>query len=167
MKFDSDSLSHRGIYRGKVLDNIDSMKKGRVKVEILGIFTGIEKEYLPWAVPGLPIFCGAGVGFGSFGVPAIDSWVWCFFEEGDHQQPVYFAEAPDGVHGFPAAGEDTYPNSRGWVTPAGHKLVLDDEGAITIYHKDGATVVLDTSSIILSVGSTSITMNGTTVNMGT
>ena len=149
MKFNPDNMLFPGIYRGKVLDNTDPDKLGKLKVEVLGVFTGIAKEYLPWAVPGLPVFCGAGSGYGWFGVPAVGSWVWCFFEDGDHQQPVYFAEAPDGVHGFPTEGESGYPDSRGWVTPAGHSFVFDDNGAITLTHKDGS--IIDIAELLLTL----------------
>jgi len=169
MKFDPASLSHNGIYRGEVLDNVDSTKTGKLKIEVLGIFTDIEKEYLPWAVPALPIFCGAGSGAGSFGVPAIGSWVWCFFEQGDHQQPVYFAEAPDGIHGFPVDGEKGYPDSRGWVTPVGHKFIFDDNGDVTIVHKDGSILTLSEDNINLSNGkntSIDLAMYTITLNVG-
>lgn len=165
MQYNPNNMKYTGIYRGKVLDNSDSEKLGRIKVEVVGIFSGITSAYLPWAVPGLPLFCGAGSGFGWFGVPAVGSWVWCFFEEGDYQQPVYFSEAPDGIHGFPT--DDGYPDSRGFVTPGGHSFVLDDNGAITVHHKDGASIVLSAERLVLSIGSTSITMDGTTVEIGT
>lgn len=154
MQYNPNNMKYTGIYRGKVLDNSDSEKLGRIKVEVVGIFSGITSAYLPWAVPGLPLFCGAGSGFGWFGVPAVGSWVWCFFEEGDYQQPVYFSEAPDGIHGFPT--DDGYPDSRGFVTPGGHSFVLDDNGDITIVHSGGAKATLSPTSAKLSMGDSSV-----------
>ncbi len=162
-----DSPRDYGIHRAIVLSTSDSTKKGKVKLNVFGLFDGIAHAYLPWAVPAHPIFCGSGSGglrSGWFGVPSVGSHVWCFFESGDIQQPVYFAEAPDGVHGFPTPGNASYPDARGFVTPAGHQFVIDDKvGSITIKHNSGALIQITDDDLTLSKSSATITIDSSGV----
>ena len=51
-----------GFYRGVVVDNADSSKYGRVKVNVFGVFDGIATEHIPWAKPAMPVYRGAGSG---------------------------------------------------------------------------------------------------------
>ena len=130
-----DSLKFEGIYRGKVVDNDDPDRFGRIKVQIFGVFDNIEVNDLPWAVPATSLFCGSGVEFGYFAVPEIDSYVWCFFEAEDLYQPVYFAEALDGVHGLSEERQVNYPHRRVIKTKNGIYLYIDDlEKEIKLYH---------------------------------
>ncbi len=158
-----DSLRQYGIYRAAVLSTSDSTKKGKVKLDVFGLFDGIPHRYLPWAVPGLPLFCGSGSGglrSGWFGVPSVGSHVWCFFEAGDIQQPVYFSEAPDGVNGFPTPGDASYPHARGFVTPAGHQFLIDDKtDMIKIEHNSGALISITDSAMTLSKSGATITID--------
>lgn len=82
-----------GFYRGVVVDTNDPKKSGRVKIRIYPMFTGVRDDDLPWA-----LFADPGMGgtnnVGSINVPAIGSHVFCFFENGDHRFPVFFAGAP-------------------------------------------------------------------------
>ncbi len=162
-----DSLKQFGIYRAEVLSNSDSTKKGKVKLNVFGLFDGIPHKYLPWAVPGLPLFSGSGSGglrSGWFGVPSVDSHVWCFFEAGDVQQPVYFAEAPNGTKGFPTPGDASYPHARGFVTPAGHQLLIDDKtDTIRIKHNSGASIQITDDDLTLSKSSATITIDSSGV----
>lgn len=174
MDIKKDQLKLNGIYIGKVVDNNDPNKYGRVKVNIHGLFDGIDTEQIPWAKPALPIFSGAGSGFGMFCVPEENSYVYCFFTDGDVYQPTYFAEAPTGVHGHPSTGDTNYPNRRGFKTKKGHIFYVDDEDdVIRIEHKDGHYIKLtSTETKIEKSGATitidssgNITIIGTTVNI--
>lgn len=174
-----------GIYRGKVLlTDVDAAdgKFGRIKVEVypmlLGTETaktllknangeqlqtiaeGIETDCLPWATPAFPLFEGAGNGYGCFSIPKVGSFVFVFFENGDIYQPVYFAEAADGVHGLPTERLTNYPNRKVMKTEQGITIELDDtdgEEEIKITHPAGATIQIDSSG--------NITITGTTVNI--
>jgi uncharacterized protein involved in type VI secretion and phage assembly len=139
------------MYRGLVVDDQDPSKKGRCKIRIMGIYDNIPDEALPWALYSDP-FMGGQVGFGGFIVPDIGSMVWCFFENGDHMQPVYFAGAPSALDIPPEAessshednrGDVSYPRSKVLRTKAGHVIEIDDtEGnaRITIIHKSGTQI---------------------------
>lgn len=113
-----------GNYRGTVTSNTDPLQKGRIQVKILPMFSGAAAADLPWAIPAMPLFCGAGVGKGALCIPDVGSWVWCFFEQGEFTQPVYFAEAGNGLTGVPDL--TSYPNRRVLYSAAGLKIIMDD-----------------------------------------
>lgn len=127
-----------GNYRSKVLSTTDPEQLGRIKVEVYPMMIGMETAkhldgiegiaiaQLPWAVPAPPLSSGAGVGYGSFAVPEVGSFVFVFFEEGDINQPVYFAEAPTSDHGLPSDRTTNYPNRKIVETSSGVKIIIDD-----------------------------------------
>jgi len=119
MTIDATSKLYPYNYRAKVLDTTDPLNLGRVKCEIypmlIGEVTarglvnieGVPLAALPWAAPAFPLFNGAKGEYGFFTVPEVGSYVWVFFEGGDIYQPVYFAEAGDGVQGLPTGRSAT------------------------------------------------------------
>lgn len=150
--------SYTGFYRGVVLDNNDPSKLGRIKVNIHGVFDGIDSEYLPWSVPAIPIGSGAGIGYGNSSIPEVGSYVFCFFESNDLYQPVYFAEAPDGVHGLPDERKTNYPYRKVFKTKNEIVIIIDDSSKeIYVNHPSGSFLKID--------GSGNITISGTTVNI--
>lgn len=126
------------MYRAKVLSTSDSEQLGRIKAEVYPMLIGkdtaqnfdgvegIDIEQIPWTVPAMPISSGAGNGFGSFSVPKVGSFIFVFFEEGDINQPVYFAEAPTKQYGLPASRLTNYPNRKVVETSSGVTIIIDD-----------------------------------------
>ena len=153
----NDNLKFTGMYRAKVLSNADSEQLGRIKAEIypmlIGKITaqnldgvdGVETEQIPWAVPAMPLSSGAGDGCGSFGVPKVGSFVFVFFEEGDINQPVYFAEAQTKQYGLPASRLTNYPNRKVVETASGVKIIIDDTTGHVIITGAGDVVVQGTN----------------------
>jgi len=129
------------MYRGKVEDNLDSSQLGRIKVRVYPMFAGVEDiTTLPWATPAMGLNVGAGDAFGTFCVPDIGSMVWIFFEMGDVYQPVYFAEATDGLKGMPTARvsgttPEDYPLVRVMRTQNGIQIKINDYNDTTD-HRD-------------------------------
>lgn len=153
MRLKRDTPKFKGRYRGEVIDNNDPNKLGRVKVNVFGIFDGIDPSCLPWAIPATSIFSGAGAGFGHFTVPEVNSYVWCFFEEGDMYQPVYFAEALDGVHGLPSERTTNYPSRKVLKAKNGIVIYIDDSAnEIKVEHPTGAYLKIDGSGNVTIVG---------------
>jgi hypothetical protein len=71
-----------GKYRGKVINNVDPMKMGRLMVAcpfVLG-------PAFNWAMPCLPF---AGMMEGFFMMPTIGANVWIEFEQGDPNRPIW------------------------------------------------------------------------------
>lgn len=128
-----------GFYRGKVVDVEDPYEKGRVKVEVFGVFDGLSPDELPWAILADP-FMGGQEELGGFIVPDLDSHVWVFFEEGDHTLPVYFAGAPARPHGPSEATNGDYPRNKVFKTKSGFVFEVDDtEGdtRLRVYQPSG------------------------------
>lgn len=148
------SFEYDGIYRGKVLSTADPNQVGRIKVQVLGVFgDDMKAADLPWAVPAQPIFCGSGSGFGQWAVPEVGSYVFVFFECNDVYQPVYFAEAPDKVHGQPTERTTNYPTRKILRTKAGIVLYIDDtDKVVKLTHPSGKSIQMDGSGNITIVG---------------
>ena len=160
MNIVQDGWKIGGFHRGLVRDNVDPKKQGRIKVCVPTLFEGIDSQYLPWAVPAMPFSFGGGAGSGTgcFCVPDIDTTVWVFFEGEDYNQPVYFAAAPDGVHGLPSDKDTNYPYRRVVKTASGIVLYVDDaDKEAKLLHPTGKYVKMD--------GSGNVTVNGANINL--
>jgi len=159
MNLKQDELKFFGNYRGKVVDNNDPNHLGRIKVNVFGVFDGIEVEELPWVVPAFPLFSGSGLDSGWFAIPSLNSYVWCFFEAGDHEQPVYFAEAPSGAYGIPGEAETNYPDRRVIKLSSGITFYIDNlDKEVKLSHPSGAYVLIDEDGNI-SISGTSVNIN--------
>lgn len=170
---EQDSTKFPYQYRGVVLDNNDPEQKGRVRIRVHSVFdSNIPVAKLPWAVPAQPIFSGSGSGFGHFAVPEVNSQVWVFFEGGDFNQPVYWAEAPTGVHGLPSERTTSYPNRRVVKTKAGLGVLIDDTTKeVRILHPSGKYIQMDSSGNVtisardVEITGTNITISGSKVEI--
>jgi hypothetical protein len=94
-----------GMYRGIVKDN--SGEKGQVKIFVPTIYPSEFENVptsLPWAEPAQSLFGGNFSSDGSTlntetgiaGWPKIGAFVWVFFDQGDHNFPIYFASCQAG-----------------------------------------------------------------------
>ena len=158
-----------GFYRGKVVDNNDPKQAGRIKIEVFGVFDGLNADHLPWAVMADPLMGGLGDN-GSIFVPNMDSHVFLFFEGGDHRHPVYFAGAPAIQDGEPDAPSESreegeYPNNKVFKTKAGITIEMDDsENSVRfkVKHPSGTNFEVDNDGdyTIEISGDGTFTING-------
>ena len=146
------NLKFNGIYRALVVSTADTEKLGRIRARVYPMFADIAAEYLPWAVPAMSIFTGAGldtsvtpnVSYGSFCVPDENTFVFVFFENGDPYQPVYFASAPTATYGLPASRETNYPARRVLRTLIGIEIYIDDTAnELKVSHPTGTWLKID------------------------
>lgn len=72
-----------GKYRGKVEDNDDPKKKGRILVSVSAVLGSNGRS---WAMPCVPY---AGRGVGLFAIPPKGTNVWVEFEGGDPDYPIW------------------------------------------------------------------------------
>jgi hypothetical protein len=73
-------------YKGKVVQRIDPLRLGRLKVRVFGVHSDdIKEEDLPWAWPTLPGSDQCGIWF----IPPLGSWVRIRFEEKDCEYPIW------------------------------------------------------------------------------
>lgn len=153
-----------GFWRGVVVDNNDPLRLGRVKVRVYPIFEGVLDEDLPWAEPAFSLS-------GMFFIPQVNSWVWCFFEQGDYHRPVYFAYSlpfsEEGAKyskgsqfsefgkGFGIVGEifdevgAEYPNAVVLRTPSGSWMKFRADGTVEIRSVNGSVVRINADGTML------------------
>ncbi len=163
----TDEKTHRfdDIYRAKVVNDglvdstnteklLDTEKRGRIQIRIEGVHSstnaenimdGIPDACLPWAEQCAPLMFGAfktkGVGVSC--VPAIGSFVYVFFLNGNFQKPVYFGAVLGSSDISPSLTKDNIVIK----TPGGHQIIINDktdEEKITISHVNGAKMVMNT-----------------------
>jgi len=110
-------------YIGKVVENEDILKKGRVKITIpeLGMDT-----------PDLALWCNARQGNG-ISIPAIGSYAEIYFINGEREKPVYLFPASEIIENIPK-------NYTGIVTE--HVLFEDPENKDQVIKYDSATKLL-------------------------
>jgi len=151
-----------GNYRGEVLSNEDPLKLGRIKVRIFPMLAGItDPALLPWAVPAMPLSSGAGEDFGTFCVPEVGANVWVFLEAGDIYQPVYFAEATDGVKGLPVGIIEDYPNTTVMETKTGIIIKINRKSGsedILVEHPSGSSIQFAKDGTLLMTTNTQINL---------
>lgn len=161
-----------GFYIGKVEENNDEEKRGRVQVRVVGIHTdevsddptvdGIPIEHLPWAEQCAPIFGGfsekkAGIQT----VPEIGSYVYVFFLNDDHNKPVYFGSVV-GSNDLNYIDDDNPDDISTIQTKSGHKLTIndkEDEESIILEEMNGNIVTINSDGILIEEA------NGNTITM--
>lgn len=148
-----DVPTFTGNYRGIVVNNQDPLQAGRCQVRIFSVYDDIPDEMLPWAQYADSFMQGSR-GSGGFFIPDNGMKVWCFFEAGDHMQPVFFAGAPsliDGPSNKAANERDVprygvqYTQNRVIRSPSGHLLEMDDtagDSRLRLTHKTGSQIIM-------------------------
>ena len=166
---ESQTFDFNGFYRGVVVENNDPKQAGRIKVNVFGVFDNIPVDNIPWAIMADPFMGGLGDNGSSF-IPEIDSHVFVFFENGDHEEPVYFAGAPaikDGEPDLPLESreEGEYPHNKVFKTKRGSYIEFDDtEDAvrIKIHHPSGTNREIDNDGNVIEtiVGDETVNFDG-------
>ncbi|MBD2490835.1 phage baseplate assembly protein V [Aulosira sp. FACHB-615] len=105
-----------GKYRGKVTQNVDPQKMGRIQVSVPSVLGG---GRFSWAMPCVP-YAGKNVGF--FVLPPIGANVWVEFEGGDPDYPIW-SGCFWGMGEVPT--EFALATKKGWKTES-ITLTLDD-----------------------------------------
>jgi len=154
-----------GMYRGLVTNNADDKNRGRIKLKVPAVFG--DEELSNWA---LPAFRSAGIDqakgsstegnqYGEFWPPEEGDGVLVVFENGDPNYPMYVGGwyARDELHGdfhIEGSGKNAKPPTRrGWITKAGHKIILEDkdgEQSILVSWTNGT----DTSNLLINKDAT-------------
>ena len=144
-KFDDDD---KGRWTGKVVDNDDPDKLGRVKIVVFGYYDELAEFALPWAVPDLGYIGGTN---GNFIVPEVGTFVRGYFDQGDIQKPIYdsiaFSEmtARNLMKNHLVNKLEDYP----------HKMVLletDQGDYMTLNRKDGETLFHHRTGLTITIG---------------
>lgn len=184
-----------GLYRGRVEDNRDPLKLGRVRVRVPMIHgikppNGVSTKGLPWATM---ISRSAGYNFGSFIVPEVGEYVFIMFEDKNRDKPVYFGSSfgtkttiakqygPDdggkwkGVKGkneVPIEAQRKIPSVKMvYKTRRGSKILFDTNPKsekIVIQDEKGQGMVIDTTSgkVIIQSTGIGIIIDGDAIHLG-
>jgi hypothetical protein len=151
-----------GVYRGNVEANLDPLQRGRVQVSVPEVFGD---GRMAWAEP-----CRgyAGNGVGDFALPPVGTATWIQFERGDPNFPVLAGVSWKSGES-PASGLEQIKMLK---TDAVTITVSDvpGGGGVTVEVKPPAVsmpmkLALTSSGIELSVGSSSIKLDGVSVNV--
>ncbi|WP_409473054.1 phage baseplate assembly protein V [Streptomyces sp. HC307] len=151
----SPSNRYLGKYRGRVVDNDDPLRIGRITVEVPDVLGG---EPSTWALPCLPF---TGPESGQFVVPPPGTGVWVEFEQGDPSFPVW-------TGCWWGAAEELPPDARRELranaankpvvvqTPLAHKLVMSDtpgtDEGILLQAKGGAYIRITEEAVVIATG---------------
>jgi uncharacterized protein involved in type VI secretion and phage assembly len=144
---------HYGKYRGTVTD-VDATTM-RVKVSVPDALPGVDAG---WAMPCVP-YAGPQVGF--LMLPEVGSGVWVEFEGGDVSYPVWTGCFWNGGD-IPSQASATV---KCIVTAAGSITFDNDQNSVTVADAQSNTVVLDSSGITSTSGSSSVAVGASGVNV--
>ncbi|MET9394036.1 phage baseplate assembly protein V [Streptomyces sp. NPDC006624] len=149
------SNRYLGKFRGRVVDNNDPLRIGRVTVEVPDV---LGDEPSTWALPCLPF---TGPESGQFAVPPPGAGVWVEFEQGDPSFPVWTgcwygaaAELPPDARRELQANTPHKPVVV--QTPQAHKVVLNDtpgaEQGILLQAQGGAYIRITKDAVVIATG---------------
>lgn len=151
---------------GVITDNADDEHRGRLKVKCQTLL-GADTEVPFWVEPLGGIMSSSG-GTGMLFLPEVGSTVELIFDMHDEEfddmpgerfllnpNPKWRPATHSDVNGpcpLPDALKADYPFTRGWVTKAGHQLVMNDKtGELIVKGAKGGTITLKADgSIVLS-----------------
>lgn len=133
----------QGWSKGKVVNNQDPKKKGRVKCLIPGMFEGDESS-LPWCYPKNGISVG-GATSGSFHVPKVGDELIIEFPYNDKNMPVYTGSwQTETNHPIQFDEDDSYGQSGGTVFGDNSWFKVNEkDGTFEYKHPSGAFIFID------------------------
>lgn len=127
--FEQSAGRFYSIYRGEVVDNVDSEGMGRIKVKLT--LLNDEPSLAQLAIPVMPF---GGPGYGFFFPPYVGDPVYILFEHGDPDTPYYMGGYWTSITGTtPLPTEISnrqQPTTRLIKTKIGHALIFEDEGPV-------------------------------------
>jgi len=157
-----------GKYRGKVEDNRDLQRQGRLQVSVPAVYG---EGRLAWALPCVP-YAGPQVGW--FALPPVGANIWVEFEGGDAEQPIWSGCFWGALEVLPAAAA-AGPDRKTFQTD-GISLQFDDSpgsGGVTLQVGDPIvqtplTLTMNADGIKLSMAqfSVALTAEGVSINDG-
>lgn len=148
-------------HKGTVLDNIDSKKLGRVKVQIEELLEGSSSE-LPWVYPNNPFGLGGKSDSSGFSVPEIGSELTIIFPYDDIYFPFYTGYWQSELNHQSVFDED-YPETYGFRDSSGNILQVNKtQKYMQITHSSGTVLKVDIvgNITITNPGDTTITTTG-------
>lgn len=147
------------IWIGRVVDNNDPKRLGRIKVEIPQLMEGLS-DY-PWVSPINPPALGGKSDSSYFAVPEVGSYVLITFPFEDIYHPMYIG-SPQIISTHQTLFDTSYPERYGFTDKTGNYWYVDKAtGDVMFNHKSGTQIRIDNSGnvTINVVQNESITIN--------
>lgn len=146
-----------GVYRGSVVDNLDPLQRGRVRVSVPAV---LGEGLSAWAEPCVP-YAGSGVGM-QF-IPPAGSAAWVAFDGGDPDYPVLLGctwtdgQAPGTVPGVHVVKTDNVTvELKDLSAGGGLSARVDPPGATLTITPTGITVAIGSAEVALTPASVSV-----------
>ena len=138
-----NNMKYYGFYRGQV---VQCLNNGFCRIKIPSILEPIENDIntLPIAEIAQTIGGGGDTNNGRFTYPSVNSIVWCFFEGGNLERPVYFATSNSKSIMWNNVSIPTHENTN----KGNDGKSVDPSGVLTQFNKTtiAQQVVLDKQS---------------------
>lgn len=145
-----------GKYRGKVVNNQDPQRLGRLQVSVPSVYGDVDNN---WAAPCVP-YAGSNVGI--YFMPPIGANIWVEFEGGDVDYPIW--SGCFWGEGIPSPSSG--PDQKVIKTPAGTLTLSDAPGNHSlVLETQGKKITLNPSTIEITFGSCSVTMTQNLVSV--
>ena len=156
-----------GNYRGTVRAHGDN---GYCKIFFPGIYDNSYETKnaisLPWAEPAQPLFAGGASGNGIFQYPDIGATVWGFFEGGNINRPVFFANTNNNKNKFVIGENSIQYNNVVIKLEANNNVSVTTTGTVTVTSPTitakATTAINVNAPIINAVATNAINVNATT-----
>jgi uncharacterized protein involved in type VI secretion and phage assembly len=148
-----------GKYRGKVENNVDPQRLGRIQVSCPSV---LGDGPISWARPSAP-YAGSGVGF--LAIPPIGANVWVEFEAGNTELPIWsgcFWEDSELPSEMGMAEKKVFKTDAATLTLSD---LPGPTGGVTIETKDGKKITMNAQSIEITDGKWSIKLTPGSVSI--
>lgn len=152
INFKATSLTGR-FFRGRVVDNNDPLKIGRIRVYVNGVHKNLDPSTIPWSLGANS--CYSGSSSGGIDIPPLNSRVWVLFCSEDIYSSLYFGSSRDLSKKLGNEFLEDYPNCRGFIDDQGNLFIQNKikgfiksqlvSGAYICWDNNGLTI--DTSNI--------------------
>lgn len=134
-------------WTGKVIDNDDPLKLGRVKILIFGYYDDLAETSLPWAVPDIGYVGGTN---GNFVIPEIGTILRGYFDQKDIQKPIFDSVAYSQLTAQDVTKNplmfkmEDYPNKMVLLeTDQGEYMTLNKKtGETEFHHRTGLSITI-------------------------
>jgi uncharacterized protein involved in type VI secretion and phage assembly len=128
-----------GKYRGVVTENVDTLGRGRLRVQVPQVLGKVQV----WAMPCVPY---AGKDRGFFAMPEVGTGVWIEFEAGDPSFPIWvgcFWDKND------ISSSDANPKIKFWKTTKFTFRIDDGTGEIVIENDSGSRITISATELVV------------------
>lgn len=156
----NDTIAHseqygQGYYLGKVINNQDPEGLHRIQADVPGLYDSSAGE-VPWIAPHPASPFGIGVGYGTYGSPAVDSDIKIELQNGDEHNALYSpVQTKAGVN-----ANFSDPNVWGFKDPSGNTLRVDMTAGTWVFtHASGDIMSYDIAGNKMEVIAGTMTIN--------